>query len=82
MCEGKGQVCLRGGYLDVFPISMANPVRIEFFDDEIDTMRTYDAVSQRSIENIDRCVIPRQRRCPLRRKHARAACARCAKRRA
>ena len=45
MCEGKGQVCLRGGYLDVFPISMANPVRIEFFDDEIDTMRTYDAVS-------------------------------------
>ena len=58
MCEGKGQVCLRGGYLDVYPISMTNPVRIEFFDDEIDTMRTYDAVSQRSIENIDRCVIP------------------------
>ena len=65
MCEGKGQVCLRGGYLDVFPISMANPVRIEFFDDEIDTMRTYDAVSQRSIENIDRCVIPPATEMPL-----------------
>ena len=65
MCEGKGQVCLRGGYLDVYPISMANPVRIEFFDDEIDTMRTYDAVSQRSIENIDRCVIPPATEMPL-----------------
>lgn len=65
MCEGKGQVCLRGGYLDVFPISMANPVRIEFFDDEIDTMRTYDAISQRSIENIDRCVIPPATEMPL-----------------
>ena len=40
VCEAKGQVCLRGGYLDVFPITAENPVRIEFFDDEIDTMRT------------------------------------------
>ncbi len=52
LCEGKGQVCLRGGYLDVFPITSEYPVRVEFFDDEIDTMRTYDPVSQRSIENI------------------------------
>ena len=65
MCEGKGQACLRGGYLDVFPISMDNPVRIEFFDDEIDTMRTYDPITQRSIENISRCVIPPATEMPL-----------------
>ena len=65
MCEGKGQVCLRGGYLDVFPISMADPIRIEFFDDEIDTMRTYDAITQRSIENTERCIIPPATEMPL-----------------
>ena len=58
LCEGRGQFCLRGGYLDLFPITAQLPVRIEFFGDEIDTMRTYDPASQRSLENIARCVIP------------------------
>lgn len=65
MCEGCGQVCLRGGYLDVFPINAQDPIRIEFFDDEIDTMRTYDAISQRSIENISSCTIPPATEMPL-----------------
>ena len=65
VCEGRGQVCLRGGYLDVFPIAAENPVRIEFFDTEIDTMRTYDALSQRSIENVDFVMIPPAREMPL-----------------
>ncbi len=65
LCEGKGQVCLRGGYLDVFPITAEYPVRIEFFDDEIDTLRTYDPVSQRSIENIDRVELTPATEMPL-----------------
>lgn len=55
MCEGRGQVCLRGGCIDIFPITAENPVRIEFFDDEIDTMREFDPLNQRSTENTD-CV--------------------------
>lgn len=58
VCESRCQVCLRGGYLDVFPISAENPVRIEFFDDEVDTLRTYDPLTQRSIENIDSIELP------------------------
>lgn len=65
LCEGKGQFCLRGGYLDIFPITAALPVRIELFDDEIDTMRTYDPVSQRSVENIDNCEVPPATEVPL-----------------
>ncbi len=65
LCEGKGQFCLRGGYLDVFPITAELPVRIELFDDEIDTMRTYDPVSQRSVENIEVCAVPPATEAPL-----------------
>ncbi len=65
LCEGKGQFCLRGGYLDLYPITADLPVRIEFFDDEIDTMRTYDPVSQRSVENVENCVIPPATEVPL-----------------
>ncbi len=57
LCEGRGQFALRGGYLDVFPVSADDPVRIELFDDEIDTMRTYDPFSQRSLENITEITI-------------------------
>ncbi|MEG1547923.1 MAG: transcription-repair coupling factor [Clostridia bacterium] len=57
LCEGRGQVCQRGGYIDVFPLTSEYPVRIEFFDDEIDTMREYDALTQRSIQSIDEVTI-------------------------
>lgn len=43
----------RGGVVDVFPINSNDPVRIEFFDDEIDSIRTFDLSSQRTIESID-----------------------------
>lgn len=57
ICEGKGQFAIRGGYVDIFPLSEKHPARIELFDDEIDTMRIYDPLTQRSIENIDEAVI-------------------------
>lgn len=57
VCEAPGQAARRGGLVDVFPIASENPVRIEFFDDEIDTLREYDALSQRSIDNISDVLI-------------------------
>lgn len=45
-----GEFALRGGILDIFPPDEALPVRVELFDDEIESLRTFDVVSQRSIE--------------------------------
>ena len=47
-----GDIAVRGFVIDVFPISCNNPVRIEFFGDEIDSIRYFDTESQKSIENI------------------------------
>lgn len=52
-----GEFSGRGDIVDVFSPSMENPVRIEFFDTEIDSIRTFDSVSQRSIESITQCQI-------------------------
>lgn len=45
--EGHGQFSLRGGILDIFPANLMNPVRIEFWGDEIDTISFFDILSQR-----------------------------------
>ncbi len=50
--EGVGQFSIRGGIIDVFSPSETNPIRIEFFDDEIDSIRTVDIKTQRSIKNL------------------------------
>ena len=49
MVEGRGQCALRGGILDVYPVGEANAMRIEFFDDEVDSIRSFDVMTQRSI---------------------------------
>lgn len=51
--ESSGDYAVRGGIIDVFPIGFDNPIRIEFFGDEIDSMREFDALSQRSIRQLD-----------------------------
>ena len=48
-----GQFSRRGGILDVWPPGEARPVRIEFFGDEIETMRTFDPATQRRVENLE-----------------------------
>lgn len=48
--EGVGQFAIRGGILDVFSPTSEFPVRIEFFDDEADSIRLFDPVTQRTIE--------------------------------
>lgn len=51
--EGPGQFAVRGGILDIFPLTEEVPIRIEFWGDEIDSIRTFDVESQRSIENLE-----------------------------
>ncbi|MDO5725807.1 MAG: transcription-repair coupling factor [Tissierellia bacterium] len=51
--EGKGQFSSRGGLIDIFAVNRENPVRIEFFDIEIDSLREFDVLSQRSFESIN-----------------------------
>ena len=48
--DAIGQFCLRGDILDIFPINSQHPARIEWFDDTIDAMRSFDLDNQRSIE--------------------------------
>ena len=59
MVEGKGQFALRGSILDIYPPAGKDGVRIEFFDDEVDSLRTFDCISQRSQDRVEElCVSP------------------------
>jgi transcription-repair coupling factor (superfamily II helicase) len=49
---GRGELARRGGIVDVFPPSAPLPVRIEFFGDEIESLRAFDPTDQRSVEPI------------------------------
>ncbi|MGM9585038.1 MAG: transcription-repair coupling factor [Faecousia sp.] len=57
MVEGPGQFALRGGILDIFSPAADQPIRMEFFGDELDTMGYFDPQTQRRNENIDSAVI-------------------------
>jgi len=52
MVERKGEMSVRGGIIDIYPIDSEWPVRIELFDVEIDSIRTFDMATQRSHENV------------------------------
>jgi transcription-repair coupling factor (superfamily II helicase) len=51
--EGAGQFAMRGGILDVFTPGNDNPYRIEFFDDETDSIREFDTYTQRSLDKVE-----------------------------
>ena len=55
--EGVGQFALRGGILDVFSPLMAEPVRCEFFDDEVDSLGSFDIISQRRTKNLESALL-------------------------
>ena len=55
--DGMGQFSIRGGILDIFPLTEEQPVRIELWDTEVDSIRTFDLESQRSIEQLEEIVI-------------------------
>ncbi len=48
-----GEFAIRGSIIDIFPMGSNTPFRIELFDDEVDTLRTFDPESQRSIDLVD-----------------------------
>ena len=52
--DGQGKFAVRGGIIDIFPYTEETPVRIELWDDEVDSIRLFDVESQRSIEKIER----------------------------
>ncbi|MCL5290146.1 MAG: transcription-repair coupling factor, partial [Firmicutes bacterium] len=52
LVEGRGQFSSRGGIIDIYPMTAANPVRLEFFDDEVDSIRHFDVANQRSLDKL------------------------------
>lgn len=48
-----GEFAVRGFVIDIFPLNEENPIRIEFFDDEIESIRYFNVENQKSIGNID-----------------------------
>ncbi len=55
--EGFGEFSVRGGIIDVFPFTNSDPIRIELFDDEVDSIRTFAPDDQRSTENLSSVTI-------------------------
>ncbi|MFW6374776.1 MAG: transcription-repair coupling factor [Guyparkeria sp.] len=63
--EQHGEYALRGGLIDVFPMGANEPVRIDLFDDEIETLRHFDPESQRSTETVEAITLLPAREYPL-----------------
>lgn len=57
LVDKPGDFAIRGSIIDIFPLNQPNPVRIDFFDEEIDSIREFDAADQRSIRNITQTYI-------------------------
>jgi len=57
LVEGRGQFARRGGILDIFPMTAHRPYRLEFFDDEVDSIRRFNVASQRSEEKVAELVL-------------------------
>lgn len=55
--ETKGEYSIRGSIIDIYPLTMDKPIRIDFFDNEIDTIRYFDSQTQRSIDTIEQFVL-------------------------
>ena len=53
MVEARGQFSVRGGIIDIFPLTEECPYRIELWGDDVDSIRSFDVESQRSIEQVD-----------------------------
>jgi transcription-repair coupling factor (superfamily II helicase) len=59
--DEHGEFAVRGGIVDIFPAGESQPIRLEFVGDTIESMRRYDAATQRSVESIDQVgIVPLQ----------------------
>ncbi|MCA9752356.1 MAG: DEAD/DEAH box helicase, partial [Gemmatimonadetes bacterium] len=61
LVEEIGTFALRGGIVDLFPFGRENPIRIEFWGDEIESIRAFDPGTQRTVESLDRVDVLPQR---------------------
>ncbi len=62
-----GQFSKRGGVLDIWPMAEQNPIRLDFFGDEIDSIRLFDPASQRKVEPLEKFLVtPAREVLPLR----------------
>jgi transcription-repair coupling factor (superfamily II helicase) len=62
VCESPGHYAVRGGIIDVYPVTALQPYRLDFFGDEIESIREFDPVTQRSgaaVESISLAASPR-----------------------
>ncbi len=57
LVEDRGQFSNRGGLMDIFSPQMKYPVRIELFDDEIESLRTFDPNTQRTVEEVEQFTV-------------------------
>lgn len=57
MVSSPGEYSMRGGIIDMYPITETNPIRIELFDEEVDSIRFFDAASQRSLKKLEKVII-------------------------
>jgi transcription-repair coupling factor (superfamily II helicase) len=64
LVEGPGSFALRGGILDVYPLTAEQPLRLEFEDDRLVSLRTFSAETQRSAEAVPSAVVPPAREVP------------------
>ena len=58
LVERRGQFAVRGGIVDVFPPTAAHPVRLEFFGDEVEQLRSFAVADQRSLEVVEQLWAP------------------------
>jgi len=58
--DEHGEFCVRGGVLDFYPASESQPIRLEFIGDIVESVRRYDAATQRSLEALDRVTVSPQ----------------------
>jgi transcription-repair coupling factor (superfamily II helicase) len=66
MVENRGEVSVRGGIVDVFPISSELPYRVEYFGDEIESIRRFEPETQRSVEQVEEIqILPRSEKLML-----------------
>ena len=49
VASDKGEFAVRGGLIDIYPVSSSDPVRLDFFGDEVEAIRTFDPLSQKTI---------------------------------
>ncbi len=57
VCEAPGHYAIRGGIIDVYPVTATEPYRLDFFGDEIEEIRPFDPVTQRSGEPVEEIAI-------------------------